>query len=356
MSVINNANGRGAKDIPPRSKARPSLLRFGLRGLFVFIFVVAVALGWMIRKARSQATAVAALEQAGFACSYASDIYEGPQLTMLERLRKLLGDRQYRNVVALHVAYVDGDQSLERSEQAYGHDAAVSNPFGDDREVQLSDASLAHVHELTDLVGLEIHGAAVTDAGLTQLAALSQLKGLDVSHTSVTDGGLRRLDALSRLESLGLRETPITDAGFNELLPKLTQLKRLYLDNTRITDAGLKRLCLLSQLNVLDLGRTRVTDATLQRIKCLKSVTNLNVRSTAVTAAGIIRLADMTRLRDLHIDEAQVAAVGRYHLKGIAHLAMDAQLCDVGIRKLERAFPHCKIWRHQVSGVPADRD
>jgi len=123
--------------------------------------VIAVSLAWMIHKARQQGIAVAALKEMG--CSvFCDDPQRSP--TVVERLRKLLGEDEFRSVTR-----IIGTSS------------------------QITDAGLAHLRGLTQVQILNLDGTQITDAGLVHLQGLTQLQLLILDNTLVTDAGVQRL-------------------------------------------------------------------------------------------------------------------------------------------------------------------
>ena len=91
------------------------------------------------------------------------------------------------------------------------------------------------------VIGVSLRHVEVTDAGLECLKELSQLQLLDLDHTQVTDAGLASLKGLTNLQLLDLEHTQVTDAGLASL-KGLTKLQSLNLEFTKVTDAGMKGL------------------------------------------------------------------------------------------------------------------
>ena len=58
---------------------------------------------------------------------------------------------------------------------------------------RVTDATLAHLQELTELRSLHLPGSQVTDAGLVHLGQLTQLQVLYLGQNRVTDAGLAHL-------------------------------------------------------------------------------------------------------------------------------------------------------------------
>lgn len=107
-----------------------------------------------------------------------------------------------------------------------------------------TDAALADVARLPDLVEVSVCGQDVTDAGLTHLRNLHQLRRLDLQFTQISNAGLVVLKELPAIEELDL------------------------VGSFQITDAGLTHLKSLSALQSLDLTFTRVTDQGVEDLRC----------------------------------------------------------------------------------------
>ncbi len=84
---------------------------------------------------------------------------------------------------------------------------------------------------------LNLSDTVVTDAGLAHLQGLPNLMTLHLENTRITDTGLRQLGKMHHLELLALGKTAITDAG----LPATAQpdaLRALGIHDTGITAMG----------------------------------------------------------------------------------------------------------------------
>jgi cytochrome c len=101
-----------------------------------------------------------------------------------------------------------------------------SEPAGD-AEIAL----LAGVAE--QCYGLNLAGAKPTDAGLAPLAGLKNLVELHLEKSTITDAGLAHLKGLSNLQYLNLFGTGITDAGLAHV-KELKHLQKLYLWQTKV--------------------------------------------------------------------------------------------------------------------------
>jgi YHS domain-containing protein len=99
--------------------------------------------------------------------------------------------------------------------------------FGDEQLLKLKAIGL-------NLRWLDLAGTKVTDAGLAHLAAMPNLVRLHLQRTAVSDDGLAQLASLGNLEYLNLYGTAVSDAGLDQLkaLPKLRQV---YLWQSKVT-------------------------------------------------------------------------------------------------------------------------
>ena len=151
-------------------------------------------------------------------------------------------------------------------------------------------AALIAAHPRGDLRVLRSSGLQVTDAGLVHLSNLTNLRELYLSYTQITGAGLAHLANFTNLRGLSLYRTQITDAGLVHL-SNLTNLQVLYLSDTQITGAGLVHLSNLTNLQVLSLSRTQITDA------------------------GLSHLANLTNLRWLYLPDTQITPGAKATLK-----------------------------------------
>jgi hypothetical protein len=183
--------------------ARPwrRFVRLSVRGLIVLVLVIGGGLGWLVRCARIQREAVAAIEKAGGWIKYdwewsnRNDIPEGKPWAP-RWLVDLIGVDFFGHVTAVII---------------------VSLPA--------TDAEVAAVGRLRRLQVLVVSDSAVTDAGLVHLKGLTNLSALILYGAHVTDAGLVHLKGLTNLSELHLGSTHVTDVGVNELQQALPSLK-----------------------------------------------------------------------------------------------------------------------------------
>jgi hypothetical protein len=175
------------------------------------------------------------------------------------------------------VGIVGGGWIIHEREQAGRQKAAVARLTKVGAEIYARPDWL-HSLLVTDapghVVGIGLRGRSkVTDASLAPLADLSELVWLDLQETAISDAGLVHIAGLKNLERLRLDETQVTDAGLRQLAD-LRQLRVLNISNTYVSDAGLDYLGQLP-INELYLRRTKTTDGAVLRFR--KSRPDINI-------------------------------------------------------------------------------
>jgi internalin A len=226
-------------------------LRFSVRGLIVVVLAIGCWLGWIIRSARIQREAAAAIEQARGFCVYEWQyddlgIYPYRRPAWPEWLVDRLGEDYFGHVVFAQISRVSLEEDEWSDSDQHRLDAALARVGYLSRVVELNlnnipvdDAGLTNLKRLTSLKTLRLTQTKVTD--LTFVQTMKQLEELTLNNSSVRDAGLARLRGLNRLRSLELVETNVTDVGLAQL-KSLTGLKELYIGDTKVTDAGVKEL------------------------------------------------------------------------------------------------------------------
>ena len=277
----------------PVSRPWRRFLRFSVRGLIVVVLIVGGWLGWVIRSARIQSEAVAAIERTGGLVLYDwgrkiqnSPIPVGPSWA------------PHWLVEALGV-------------DCFGHVDAVFCVGG-------SDETMAHVERFTQL--REFHFLPSSH----QLPDLSNLSPLDLNKAQITERELTILTGLTRFSVLDFDGPRISSAGLARL-KGLVRLSYIDLEGSRIKDDALVHLTALSNLTELSLNNTQVTDAGLAQLVGLKNLSALKLRNTPVTDAGLVHLSGLTKLSKLDL-------VGTH-------------VTDAAVKELGRALPSLKIYR-----------
>jgi hypothetical protein len=210
----------------PISRPWRRFLRFSMRGMIVVVLLVGGWLGWIVRSARIQREAVAAIKNAGGAVAYGwaeeefSHPVDGPWWAP-GCIVALAGVDFFGHVTAVGLKQfsTEGESPLLNIRQfAQLEDLDVSNS-------SFSDADLPVIEEVTSLRRFYLDGSRVTDAGLVHLRGLTNLAILNLDKTRVSDAGLIHLAGLSNLTTLRLNGTKVTDAGVKKLEQTLRNVK-----------------------------------------------------------------------------------------------------------------------------------
>jgi internalin A len=264
-------------------------LRFSVRGLIVIVLVIGAGLGWIVRSARIQRDAVAAITSVGYHVEYDWEWTNGQRIPggkprAPRRLVNLVGVDYFGRVT--RVSYFQRGVLSHAKPRALlaSTDRVLARPASDGR-VQPGDLVTANMSEGNEM--------------LVYLKGLNELSELDLCHNGVTDSGLVHLRGLTNLSNLDLEGNAITDSGLVHLRG-LTELSDLNLIETKITDAGLRHLEGLAKLTRLRLNGTQVTDAGLAHLKGLASLTQLDLTDTRVTETGMIDLKEALSSLTIH--------------------------------------------------------
>ena len=172
----------------PISRRWRRFLRFSLRGMIVIVLVIGVSLGWLVRCARIQREAVAAIEKSGGWVMYDCELKDGSRFGERESwgptwLVNMIGVDYFGNVVVVDM--------WRASELNLSY-------------TQVSDAGLVHLRGLTNLSELNLGFTQVSDAGLVHLARLTKLSSLNLFRSHVTEAGVKALrEALPNLRISG---------------------------------------------------------------------------------------------------------------------------------------------------------
>jgi Leucine Rich repeat len=219
------------------------LLRFSMRTMIVLVLVCGGGMGWLVRSARVQRAAVAAVTSIGGNVMYDWEwnkrkAYTASTGWIPKWALDNLGTDYFHTVTSVWLYSISTD----------------------------ADKVLIPVGRLTRLEWLSLIGASVSDGGLAQLRGMTSLTRLELDYAPITDAGLVNVKGLTGLTVLSLNGTHITDAGLAHL-KTLANLTELNLAGTHVTDAGLVHLKGLKNLAVLNIVNTKITDAGVIELK-----------------------------------------------------------------------------------------
>lgn len=173
-----NASGNPAR---PRRR----WFQFTLRGMFVFITLIAVVLGFTVSRIERQRRAVLAIEELGGRVGYRDP--NVPPGKVESWLRS-------------HIPQVYFDPVI----------------WVDLSRLGTSDTDLALVTRFESIESLRLGESRVTDAGAIHLLGLSSLERLSLPKCRLSDEGLIRLAELKSLKFINRWGTRVTQQGVDE--------------------------------------------------------------------------------------------------------------------------------------------
>ena len=329
----------------PNSQPWRRFIRFSLRGLIVFVLVIGAATAWVVRSARIQREAVAAIRKSRGIVLYDWEWNNG----RMTRARKspgpawlvdAIGIDYFGNVAEVFVSNAPDDVLMH-----IGHLRHLQFVVVTKHEVT---AGLAHLRGLSiiPVIAFDLNYTAVTDGDLAHLKGLSGTCSIELLDTQITDAGLSNLEGLDNLRVLDLCGTHVTDAGLVHI-GGLTNLTQLLLRRTHVTDSGLAHLQRLTNLTELDLAYAQVSDSGLEHLKGMTKLSILRLWRTQVTGAGLEHLKGLNNLTELDLGFTQVSDSGLAHLKGLTKLSslnlFRTQVTRTGVTELRKALPHSRI-------------
>jgi hypothetical protein len=187
-------------------------------------------------------------------------------------------------------------------------------------ETQITDAALVHLRGLTSLSELSLAGTKITDMGLKNLRELKRLEILDIHHTGrvnavmqISDAGMVHLRNLTKLRSLNLLGTDVTAEGLKHLTT-LPMLESLALSGPEIVDTAAAPLARMKNLKNLELRFTAVTDEGMKWFRNMHKLQHLSLSNRYVTDAGLAHIEALRQLKHLelrgpHFGDASLAYV-----------------------------------------------
>ena len=345
-------------------------VRLSLRVLMILVLVLGGWLGWLVRGARTQREAVAAIQRGGGSVKYdwewATFRYlpdgrlvqpmpkPGTRPPWPEWLVGRLGPDYFGDIKEVVVGPKDPDLVMARVGDL-GRVASLRVALGS----PITDDGLEHIRGLTSLESFSIPPRSsdkITGACLESLGGLTGLRRLMFTDgPPLTDAHLAHLRNLSALQELQLpgRGSQVTDEGLANL-EGMTDLRYLSLSSQeRITSAGLAHFRGMTRLADLWIAGTRIDDLT--PIAGATRLTFLQLSSTPITDAGLAPVAGFTALQRLFLVNTPITDAALAHLRGLASLVtLDlfmTRITDVGLAHLAglRSLQHLTLASTGVS-------
>jgi hypothetical protein len=175
--------------------------------LFALVALFAVWLGFSVRPAQQQRTAMQVLTNAG-----AFPFYSYPNALVARFAGWAWMDHDYFAKVS-SVNFPGGATHLE---ERNGRTFLVKSDY-----MHVAPEALACLKELPWLTELHLCQTDIEDSDLPLITRLHGLRGLDLKGTKITDAGLEQLKSMKSLERLDVRDTFISQAGARMIIDAL---------------------------------------------------------------------------------------------------------------------------------------
>lgn len=211
------------------------------------------------------------------------------------------------------------------------------------RNTRITEAGIAQLKQLPELVMLNMDGVPLTESLVAQLRQFPKLKILGMGEISIQTAELKLLAQIP-LNGLNLRKTKFADGDFG-VFAQFPELRSLFLAGSSVTDrqvSDLVNAILKSQelkgqngskLNEFDFSETQVTDEIFNILDRLPQVSVLMLEGTSVTDAGIDILIQGNLLKR----------------KKFSHVKLlGTKVTSKGLGKLKRRAPDLHIWSDPI--------
>ncbi len=335
----------------PDKKLRPKRhwLRFSVRGLLLFTFVICCLLGWIgrdlyqYRTERALYFEIEAAGGSGMIMPKGSDpiqfrIVGNDTLTFHQQaITSVMGKHFFHRVFVLQLPPGNVNKLATKlphfSELAilYVQESSIDNDF------------IHHLSQVTTLREVVFRGSKFTDANLQQLARLKHLHEISFSECMLNRDVLSQLQALAHLEKLSFDNTSLKDEGVHvlRLIPNLLHLE-IGLEELITEDAT---ACLgdFPSLKTIRLTHVPINDESLLGLSKSRTLESLEVIGTEidfrVSKQGLNHLQNLKSLKELSLayislQDEHLESIDR--LAGLEKFACNGQhLSDVGLKHLK---------------------
>ncbi|PQO28705.1 hypothetical protein [Blastopirellula marina] len=236
--------------------------RFSLRGLFIFLLILSLPLGWLGRhiiRSRQETAFAASVSQAGGEVrfdynaagpAFPADQPKGPWL-----LRQAFGQNLFSYVCSADLSRVKNPNAFETSLGQMATMDTLSLPAG-----PLSDELIESIARLPNLSELTLNGSSITPTQMRRLATDNSILALNLSGAAAADGVLKQLHHFRHLPNVTITAGATTDQG----LKALSQVDSIFTLEIRgmpaVTNSGFRYLTRLPNLRALQISGTQITE------------------------------------------------------------------------------------------------
>jgi hypothetical protein len=218
----------------------------------------------------------------------------------------------------------------------------------------ISDAGIASLKDMPNLVSLSISGTKVTPKCLETVKTLKGLVYLSMNCKDLTDADLAQLGGLTNLQVLSIYNDKLTENGLAGLAG-LTAMRQFHACPS-LGDAGVGHIKGWSKLEVLALQAEglqgeNVTDATVARLKGFPELRELRLEAPQISDAALADLGGLSKLEKLEFSRCfKLTDAGLPKLKGLTSLKRlefgNTKVTEAGVAELKKALPACEIRRY----------
>lgn len=214
----------------------------------------------------------------------------------------------------------------------------------------ITNAVLARIAGLTEIVEMELVHTKLNDSGIDHLLRMARLTSLNVSQSDVADEGVEKLTVFTEMTSLDLQSTKVTNQGM-VAVSKLRQLRQLSLAGTAVTDPGLSPLTGLRNLQRLDLSAAQFHDQGMEHIANMPALEVLKLRDVTVGDAGLEQIAVLVSLKSLDLAGTQITDDGLKLLSALVNLEdLDLSRTAISPATLKRIPEFRRLKRLRIEG------
>jgi len=196
--------------------------------------------------------------------------------------------------------------------------------FGIEDSQTFDDEALGWLGEMTDSMQevTVMRCIAISDDGVQKMAGLKNMRKLNLRGNYSGSDALKICANMPELTQLIVSENVIDDEGVT-YLEGLTKLEHLDLWANIVTDAGVDSLIKIQSLKKLVLTACQITDEGVAKLTALKNLADLDLAETSVTDACVDSLAQMKSLKSVSFRATSVS--------------------EEAMAKLREALPGCKV-------------
>lgn len=278
------------------SKPRRRWFQFTLQRLFALITLSAIAVGWFVSRFEHARRTVVAIEAAGGAVLYESNLEDFAQEeTLLTRIKRLFPKAYYAAVDHVQLeSYSEKEAIVPLLPELHALETVQL------RDCEITAADMELFNRCENLKSLSFSRVKLTEEACRILATNRSVTDLWFRETEISVASLATILNSLKIEKISLNGSTITDE-YAECLLAAPTLTHVTVSETMFTDEGVAILCRLPALNYLDLDDSQITDDCIPHVLRAESMTGISIQETALTDSALDRLAEHKSLAFIHV-------------------------------------------------------